>query len=62
VKYRVRNIINERTGHMMELKNSCIVLDGFTVAVSTPNRCSAPKMPTVWREIWLERASDKAAE
>jgi len=63
VKYRVRNIINEKTGHMMELKNPCIVLDGLHCGgyYTKPLFCTRDCFP-YWREIWLERTKDNVAE
>ncbi len=57
VKARVRHIINEKTGHLMELKNPCIVLDGIHCAgfYTKPMFCARDCFP-YWREIWLERA------
>jgi hypothetical protein len=63
VKYRVRNIINEKTGHLMELKNPCIVLDGIHCGgyYTKPLFCARDCHP-YWREIWLERTKDNVAE
>jgi len=63
VKYRVRKVINERTGHLMELKNPCIVLEGIHCGgyFTKPLFCTKDAFPW-WREIWLERVNDKAAE
>jgi len=57
VKARVRNIINEKTGHLVELKNPCIVLDGLHCGgyYTQPMFCARDCFP-YWREIWLERA------
>lgn len=56
---RVRQIINEKTGEMMQLQNPCIVLDGVNCTASyTPHRLLCPRsVVTYWREIWLERVS-----
>jgi hypothetical protein len=54
---RVRRIINERTGKMLDLRNDCIILDGVTCeACYAKHRrfCSRSIYP-YWREIWLER-------
>lgn len=63
VKYRVRKIINEKTGHLMELKNPCIVLDGLHCGgfYTKPLFCARDCYP-YWREIWLERVKDGVAE
>jgi hypothetical protein len=56
VTQRVRKLINEKTGQLVELKNSCLVLDGaechgrYSRPLSCPRAC-----PPYWREIWLER-------
>jgi len=56
VKQRVRKLINEKTGQLMELKNSCLVLEGadchgrYSRPLNCPRAC-----PPYWREIWLER-------
>jgi hypothetical protein len=56
VTQRVRKIINEKTGQLVELKNSCLVLDGadchgrYSRPLNCPRAC-----PPYWREIWLER-------
>lgn len=62
VKQRVHKLINEKTGRLATLKNSCIILDGvichgrFTQPVNCPRA-----MPPYWREIWLERVETGAA-
>jgi predicted DNA-binding antitoxin AbrB/MazE fold protein len=58
VKGRVRKIINEKTGHLMELKNPCIVLEGLHCGgfFTKPLFCSRDCHP-YWREIWLERVN-----
>ena len=57
VKKRVNKIINEKTGVMMQLPNSCLILeDVFCVGRFTTERQFCPrKTPLYWREIWLER-------
>ena len=56
VSQRVRKLINEKTGQLVELKNSCLVLDGadchgrYSRPLNCPRAC-----PPYWREIWLER-------
>ena len=59
VQSRVSKIINEKTGHLMELKNPCIVLDGVrcTGYYTKPMFCSRNSLPC-WREIWLERVEN----
>ena len=61
VKQRVSKLINEKTGRLATLKNSCIILDGvichgrFTQPINCPRA-----MPPYWREIWLERVETGA--
>lgn len=60
VRKRVTRIIDERTGHMLEMKNPCIVLDGVYCTGTTPQlRVFCPRaIPAYWREIWLERINE----
>ena len=54
---RVEKIIDERTGRMIKLPNSCVILDGVTCGgkLST-NRMFCPRaIYPFWREVWLER-------
>jgi len=61
VAKRVNRLIDEKTGKMIEMKNSCIVLDGVVCqARYSPCRMLCPKgMYPYWREIWLERIAAK---
>jgi len=59
----LHKIINEKTGQLRILKNSCLVLDGvgchgrFTQPINCPRA-----LPPYWREVWLERVeTDRAA-
>jgi hypothetical protein len=54
---RVRQIINEKTGKMMQMKNDCIILEGVACqACYAKNRRFCPRsIYPYWREIWLER-------
>jgi hypothetical protein len=57
---RVKKIINEKTGKMMEFKNPCIILEGV-VCQSRYSECRlfCPRsIYAYWREIWLERISE----
>ena len=62
VTQRVRKLINEKTGQLVELKNSCLVLEGadchgrYTPPLNCPRAC-----PPYWREIWLERVDTGAS-
>jgi hypothetical protein len=61
VSQRVRKLVNEKTGQLMELKNSCLVLEGadchgrYSRPLNCPRAC-----PPYWREIWLERVGSAA--
>jgi hypothetical protein len=56
VSKRIRRLINEKTGELMELKNDCLVLEGApcTGRFTKPLLCPRGMSP-YWREIWLER-------
>jgi hypothetical protein len=51
---RVERIIDEPTGRMLELKNSCIVLEDVICTGAYHRLCPRGTYP-YWREIWLER-------
>jgi hypothetical protein len=55
---RVRRIVNEVTGEMMQMKNPCIILDGVVCrAEYSQQRLLCPRaIHPFWREIWLQRA------
>lgn len=53
----VKRLIDERTGRILEMKNSCVVLDSV-VCQSRYSECRlfCPRsIYAYWREIWLER-------
>jgi hypothetical protein len=55
----VTTMIDEMHGHMLRMKEPCIVLDGV-VCKSRYARCrlNCPReIPSYWREIWLERVT-----
>jgi hypothetical protein len=56
VEKRVRKLINERTGKLVELKNPCLVLTGADCIgrYTKPLNCPRASNP-YWREVWLER-------
>jgi hypothetical protein len=59
VKQRVRRLIDDRTGRMIEPKNDCIILDGVTCSGDHSDGrwfCTRAIYP-YWREAWLERTS-----
>jgi hypothetical protein len=57
VKNRVDRLIDERTGRMIELKNDCIVLDGFVCSGDrSPSAIFCPREAyPLFREAWLKR-------
>jgi len=61
---RVDKIINERTGHMRDMKTPCIVLDAV-ICRSRYSECRlfCPRsIYAYWREIWLERVAPNPSE
>lgn len=60
VKNRVDRLIDENTGRMIELKNDCIVLDGFVCSGDrSPSSLFCPREAyPLWREAWLRRVDD----
>jgi hypothetical protein len=62
VKQRLHKILNEKTGRLMTLKNSCLVLDGVGCNGRYTQPLNCPRaLPPYWREIWLERVETGAA-
>jgi len=57
VRMAVTKIIDEPTGKMLQMKESCIMLEGiFCKAEYAPCRLNCPRaIPSYWREAWLER-------
>ena len=57
VRKRVHQILNEKTGKMMRMKNECIMLEGVTCQSRySDRRYFCPRsIYSYWREIWLER-------
>ena len=51
---RVEQIIDEKTGRMLRMKNPCIVLEDMS-CTGTYHRCCPRGAYPYWREIWLER-------
>jgi hypothetical protein len=61
IEQRVRKLINEKTGQLVELKNSCLVLEGASCAGRYSRPLNCPRAcPPYWREIWLERVDEPA--
>jgi hypothetical protein len=59
VRTRVTQIINERTGKMMKMKNPCIILEDVYCQgrYSECRMFCAREIFSYWREIWLERTT-----
>jgi hypothetical protein len=57
VHHRVERRIDERTGKLTYMKNSCLVLDGITCRGHYHRFCPRG-IDSYWREIWLRRADD----
>jgi hypothetical protein len=63
VKAAVRNIVDEASGRMLSMKDSCIVLEGVSATGEYLGLCPQNEL-IFWREVWLERLvppSDVAA-
>lgn len=59
ISQRVGTIINEKTGQLKVLKNSCLVLEGAGCYGTCTRPLNCPRAcPPYWREIWLERVED----
>ncbi len=60
VKNRVERLVDENTGRMIELKNDCIVLEGFVCQGDRLRNslfCPREAYP-LWREAWLRRVDE----
>jgi hypothetical protein len=55
---RVDRCIDEKTGRMLTMKDSCVVLDGIVCDGVYHGNCPRAFIP-FWREIWLERVERK---
>jgi len=62
VKMRLNKFINEKTGKLVTLPHSSIVLEGvWCQARYSDCRMFCPRnIYTWWREVWLERVSEEA--
>jgi hypothetical protein len=54
VRARVRRLINEETGKMLNIHTDCIILEGVTCTADYHRLCPRGIFP-YWREIWLEK-------
>lgn len=61
---RVKRIINEQTGVMMEFSSESIILAGvYCTARYSDKRLFCPRaIYPMWREVWLERVGNEAAD
>jgi hypothetical protein len=60
VRSRVKNILDEKTGKMLNFQNECIILEDVVCSSEcASNRLFCPRsIYAYWREIWLERANE----
>jgi hypothetical protein len=60
VRGRVERLVDERTGRMLELKNECIVLEGFVCSGDrSPSALFCPRQAfPFFRESWLKRVDE----
>ena len=60
VDVRVTQIIDERTGRMLQIKTDAIMLKNVFCRgrYSTCRRFCPRAIPSYWREVWLERVSE----
>jgi hypothetical protein len=64
VRTRIESFIDEKTGQMRRMKTPAVILDGaYCQSLYSGQRILCPRAVFLWwREIWLERVSDSAAE
>jgi hypothetical protein len=64
VKDRVRRIIDERSGEMIEIKSDCLILDGVCcTGEHSDRRWFCPRgIYSYWREDWLELVQKAPAQ
>jgi len=61
VQGRVNKLIEESNGEMIEIKSDCILLEGV-VCVADYHLFCTRAIYSYWRELWLEKVEDPAAE
>jgi hypothetical protein len=62
ISQRLSRLIDERTGRLKELKNSCLVLEGADCHGTCTRPLNYPRAcPPYRREIWLSRVDSDAA-
>ncbi len=60
VQSRISQVIDEKTGKMLHMKQPSILLEGVVCQAEYSNNCRllCPRnIPIFWREIWLERVA-----
>jgi hypothetical protein len=64
VQRRVEQIIDEKTGKMIRMRNDCIVLDGVVCSgLVSHYRLFCPRsIPPYWREAWLRRVPEASSD
>ena len=61
VRSRVSRILDEKTGKMINIPGSCVILEGAVCTGKYHLSCPRAIFP-YWREIWLRRAAEIEAE
>jgi len=61
VSMRVDRCLDEKTGRLLTMKSPCIVLEGIVCGGVYKGNCPRAYVP-FWREIWLERVPEPAAQ
>jgi hypothetical protein len=64
VDLRVNQIIDEKTGKMIQIKTDAVMLKDVVCGghYAFCRRFCPRAIPSYWREIWLERVPDKSAQ
>jgi hypothetical protein len=64
VRGSVTRLIHEATGEMLEMKEPCIILEGFVCRADySESRLLCPRATyPYWREIWLEPVGERSEE
>jgi hypothetical protein len=58
---RVDKVIDEKTGKMLQMKNSCIVLENVVCEGAYKANCPRSWV-CFWREIWLDRVEESSVQ
>ncbi len=54
---RVKRLVDDQTGEMIDIKSDCLILDGMVCRGEYWRLCSRG-LSDFWREIWLERENE----